>query len=414
MAKVPFTKLGLKKVEDTKNITVCGQMVEVKQYLPIRDKIDIITNVIENSADDNNFANPVKVEVFANLEIMYAYTNISFTDKQKEDPTKLYDLLEENGIIAEVIAAIPENEYALLLGWIDETIEAFVEFAKFCFEEYKDEVTYWLTFNEINCGTRPNGNLVALRGEALGEIAVAVEQAHGHEVDVHIAGLLEVVAGKDTETSGIYLEGGIETVFHTEIAYGRFLAVLLEGHIAVELRHYPREAAEEFLVVRQFLVSLEAHLVEYLHRVVARSVPQVRVNAFEERLRTVIPAPPEVFAQSLHPRKFFRQVAGHHYTFPIIHNTLLLFCQRIVDSYYKIAQYVHIVDERFIRGIVRIESLVHISVREEFRAHIIEMVTFLQMSVIGPEGGVIQYGKFLFKSIELAEGLSLQLVSEPG
>ena len=125
MAKVPFTKLGLKKVEDTKNITICGQMAEVKQYLPISDKINIITNVIEKSADDNNFANPVKVEVFANLEIIYAYTNISFTDKQKENPTKLYDLLEENGIIAEVIAAIPENEYALLLGWIDETIEAF-------------------------------------------------------------------------------------------------------------------------------------------------------------------------------------------------------------------------------------------------------------------------------------------------
>ena len=111
--------------EEIKNITINDQVIEVKQYLPISDKINIITNVIENSADDNNFANPVKVEVFANLEIMYAYTNISFTDKQKEDPTKLYDLLEENGVIAEVIAAIPENEYALLLGWIDETIEAF-------------------------------------------------------------------------------------------------------------------------------------------------------------------------------------------------------------------------------------------------------------------------------------------------
>ena len=125
MSRIPFTKLGLKKKEEIKNITINDQVIEVKQYLPINDKINIITNVIENSADDNNFANPVKVEVFANLEIMYAYTNISFTDKQKGDPTKLYDLLEENGIIAEVIAAIPENEYALLLGWIDETIEAF-------------------------------------------------------------------------------------------------------------------------------------------------------------------------------------------------------------------------------------------------------------------------------------------------
>ena len=120
-----FIKIKKKKKEEIKNITINDQVIEVKQYLPISDKINIITNVIENSADDNNFANPVKVEVFANLEIMYAYTNISFTDKQKENPTKLYDLLEENGVIAEVIAAIPENEYALLLGWIDETIEAF-------------------------------------------------------------------------------------------------------------------------------------------------------------------------------------------------------------------------------------------------------------------------------------------------
>ena len=128
MSLLPFTKLGLTKKEEIKNITINDQVIEVKQYLPISDKINIITNVIENSADDNNFANPVKVEVFANLEIMYAYTNISFTDKQKEDPTKLYDLLEENGVIAEVIAAIPENEYALLLGWIDETIEAFYKY----------------------------------------------------------------------------------------------------------------------------------------------------------------------------------------------------------------------------------------------------------------------------------------------
>lgn len=29
------------------------------------------------------------------------------------------------------------------------TIDSFVEYAKFCFEEYKDEVKYWVTFNEI-------------------------------------------------------------------------------------------------------------------------------------------------------------------------------------------------------------------------------------------------------------------------
>ena len=30
-----------------------------------------------------------------------------------------------------------------------ETIDAFVDFATFCFKEYADQVTYWFTFNEI-------------------------------------------------------------------------------------------------------------------------------------------------------------------------------------------------------------------------------------------------------------------------
>lgn len=30
-----------------------------------------------------------------------------------------------------------------------KTIDAFEEYAKFCFEEYKDDVTYWFTFNEV-------------------------------------------------------------------------------------------------------------------------------------------------------------------------------------------------------------------------------------------------------------------------
>ena len=125
MAKIPFSKLKLTKKDDVNTIIINDNNVEVKQYLPVADKLNIITNVLQLSADDNNFANPVKVEVFLNLEIMYAYTNLTFTEKQKEDPTKLYDLLEQNGVIAAVAQAIPETEYNLLLDWIQETIDSF-------------------------------------------------------------------------------------------------------------------------------------------------------------------------------------------------------------------------------------------------------------------------------------------------
>lgn len=128
MAKVAFTKLGLKKVDAIKKITINNIEIEVKQYLPIDDKIKIITNVLENSADDNNFSNPVKADVYTCLEIIYAYTNMTFTEKQKEDPTKLFDLLEENNIINTVINAMDEIEYKTLFDWIQNTITAYYKY----------------------------------------------------------------------------------------------------------------------------------------------------------------------------------------------------------------------------------------------------------------------------------------------
>ena len=124
MAKVSFSKLGLKINTDVKTIIFNDQNIEVKQYLPVNEKLELISNVINYSADENNFANPVKVSVFTTLEIMYNYTNINFTDKVKEDPVKLYDMLISSGLVKEVINTIPEEEYNEVLCGISDSIEA--------------------------------------------------------------------------------------------------------------------------------------------------------------------------------------------------------------------------------------------------------------------------------------------------
>lgn len=128
MAKVPFSKLNLKKIDKVQVVTINGLEVEVKQYLPVAEKLELIANVLNNSADDNNFANPVKTYVLSHLEIIYAYTNLSFTDKQKEDPAKLYDILETNGIIDSIILAIPPSEYDNLIEDITSTIDAYYKY----------------------------------------------------------------------------------------------------------------------------------------------------------------------------------------------------------------------------------------------------------------------------------------------
>ena len=124
MAKVSLTKLGLKVNQDVKDIEFNGQIIEVKQYLPVNDKLELISNVINSAHDENNFSNPVKVSVFTTLEIMYAYTNINFTEKQKEDPTKLYDMLISSGLVTEVFRAIPEEEYHEIVSGVEDSIEA--------------------------------------------------------------------------------------------------------------------------------------------------------------------------------------------------------------------------------------------------------------------------------------------------
>lgn len=122
MAKLTFNKLGLAANKAVKTISYNGQEIEVKQYLPVNDKLELISNVINYSADDNNFANPLKVSVYTVLEIIGFYTNITFTDKQKEDPCKMYDLLVGNNISTMILAAIPTAELAELLTAIDDSI----------------------------------------------------------------------------------------------------------------------------------------------------------------------------------------------------------------------------------------------------------------------------------------------------
>lgn len=124
MAKVSLTKLGLKVNQDVKSIEFNEQIIEVKQYLSINEKLELISSVINSAADENNFSNPVKENVFLTLEILYHYTNINFTDKQKEDPVKLYDLVVSSGLVNKVTDLIPEEELDEVINGVAQSVKA--------------------------------------------------------------------------------------------------------------------------------------------------------------------------------------------------------------------------------------------------------------------------------------------------
>lgn len=123
MAKIAFSKLNIKVNEEIETICWNDFSIEVRKYLPIKDKAEMISRIINNSNDSNEFYNPMRVDMFLKLEIIFNYTNINFTEKQKENVNKLYDTIISSGLYDLIIKAIPEAE----LHYIQKTVYAVIE-----------------------------------------------------------------------------------------------------------------------------------------------------------------------------------------------------------------------------------------------------------------------------------------------
>ena len=79
---------------------------------------------------------------------------------------RVFDECLKYGIEPLVTISHYELPFALVQkynGWASrKLVDLYVKYCKAIFERYKDKVKYWLTFNEINCGAMPLGNVLAL------------------------------------------------------------------------------------------------------------------------------------------------------------------------------------------------------------------------------------------------------------
>ena len=116
----------------------------------------------------------------------------------------VFALLRKNGI--EPIVTLSHYEMPIHLtnkynGWADRmVIDLFVKYAKTVFDYYKDDVKYWLTFNEINCGCLPLGNYMSLgiRNEGTKDFLKQVDNVNLRYQALHhqfVASALAVIEG---------------------------------------------------------------------------------------------------------------------------------------------------------------------------------------------------------------------------
>ena len=127
MAKIPFTKLGLKVNNNVHQLSYNDNIIEVKEYLPIKEKLELVSRIINLASDDNGYYNPMKIDIFMVMEILYAYTNLNFTDKMKEELFKTYDVVVSSGIAQRVIN-IMGTEYDIIRDNVWSTIKSIYEY----------------------------------------------------------------------------------------------------------------------------------------------------------------------------------------------------------------------------------------------------------------------------------------------
>lgn len=113
-----YKDLNLKVKDQTETISIQGQDINVLQYLPARDKNDLVQIALQNSRE-NGVINEIKLEIYFNIYIVYFYTDFVFSDEEKADPGQLYDELQSNGILTRILGAMNQNEYNNLVDYLE-------------------------------------------------------------------------------------------------------------------------------------------------------------------------------------------------------------------------------------------------------------------------------------------------------
>ena len=129
MAKISFTKVNTKIKTEPKIQTIDlgdGIVVEVKEYLPLEQKLAMFEKILGQCSATENYFNPIEMQVYLDFEVVKNYTNIKFSETQEQDIMKTYDALNSHGFLENLLNLIPE--YHLLRCDLEKCAKAIVNY----------------------------------------------------------------------------------------------------------------------------------------------------------------------------------------------------------------------------------------------------------------------------------------------
>lgn len=157
---VKFNELNLTLNNEIKKVNVNGIEINVKQYLPVEDKVNLVQIALQQAMVNNMYDEALIEAYFYTYMVMY-YTDLEFTDEEKAEPLKIYDLLESNNVFEAIFNEIPEYEYDDVFQYLTQQIDINIR--------YQTSLSFTITqfLNQISEATK---NLNTKDWEKLAEI----------------------------------------------------------------------------------------------------------------------------------------------------------------------------------------------------------------------------------------------------
>lgn len=108
-------------------ITFKDKEIKVLKYLPSVEKYNLLNTTLLQSIDDTVIINEYKLDMFFNINLAIAYTNIVFSKEEQDmELSDLYDKFKTSGLLDMIIDAIPDDEYATLYSSLVYNKEEYV------------------------------------------------------------------------------------------------------------------------------------------------------------------------------------------------------------------------------------------------------------------------------------------------
>ena len=117
-----FKELNLSFKSNENEITIGDKKIKVKNRISSKDIEDLISITIQDSIEPTGIINLIKTEINFSINLLLMYTDLEFTGGELEDVNSLYDVLDSNDILNQVIMNIDEIEYKFITDMLNDTI----------------------------------------------------------------------------------------------------------------------------------------------------------------------------------------------------------------------------------------------------------------------------------------------------